>query len=50
MEVSQRGHARRVRARLVVLLLSQGGVDGGKLALQPFHLQLYAGSSTASDE
>ena len=39
VEVSQGGHARRVRARLIVLLLCQSGVDGGKLALQSLHLQ-----------
>ena len=48
VKVSQRGHPRRIRARLVVLLLSQGGVNGGKLALQPLHLQCtYAGSPAA---
>ena len=50
MEMSQRGHARRIRARLVVLLLSQGGMDGGKFALQPLHLQCtYAELPTVSD-
>lgn len=39
MHVGQGRHAGGVRTRLVVLLLCQGGVDGGKLALQPLHLQ-----------
>jgi len=39
MHVGQGRHAGSVRTRLVVLLLCQGGVDCGKLALQPLHLQ-----------
>ena len=39
MHVGQGRHAGGVRTRLVVLLLCQGGVDCGKLALQPLHLQ-----------
>ena len=39
MHVSQGRHAGGVRTWLVVLLLCQGGVDCGELALQPLHLQ-----------
>lgn len=39
MHVGQGRHAGGVRTGLVVLLLCQGGVDCGKLALQPLHLQ-----------